>query len=172
MLCTNCNKNTATIHLQQFVNGKKVELRLCQECAASKFNNPVLNNITEAIFKDFLEQMQVKFNANQGLFNSLQIIHPVQCTNCLMTYEEFKSGGKLGCEACYQSFSREVEALLKNVHGSMRHEGKIPKRLGTEIVFKRTTDELRKKLKQAIEEENFEEAARLRDEIRTLEVTS
>ena len=58
------------------------------------------------------------------------------------------------------------------MQASTRHEGKIPKRLGTEIFFKRQTDDLREQLKKAIEEENFEEAARLRDEIRALEVTA
>lgn len=171
MLCTNCNKNTATIHMQLIINGNLKDIHLCHECK-SKFENPTLAILTENIFKGFLEQMQSKFLANPDAFNNFTVKQTLACTKCQMTYEELKSGGKLGCDTCYQTFSKEVEALLKNVQASIRHEGKIPKRLGTEIIFKRQTDDLREKLKKAIEEENFEEAARLRDEIRALEVTA
>ena len=172
MLCTNCNKNQATVHLQQFINGKKIEIHLCQECTTAKLDHPAFASITETIFKGFLEQMQSKFASNPDMFNNLTIKQTVACQKCRMTYDEFKSGGKIGCEACYSAFSKEVEALLKNVQGSIRHEGKVPKRLGTEIISKRQTDDLRLRLKKAVEEENFEEAARLRDEIRALEVAS
>jgi len=135
----------------------------------------ISDNISmETIFQGFLEQMQ-KFTGSappQGNQNQAPPIEKaVACPKCTMTYEDFKTSGKLGCAACYQSFARPVEALLKNVHGSTRHEGKYPQRSGAKIKQEIYVEELRANLKNAIAEENFEEAARLRDEIRILEVS-
>jgi len=137
----------------------------------------ITDNISmETIFQGFLEQMQ-KFtgassppigNQKAPIENEKTV---VACPKCTMTYEDFKTSGKLGCATCYLSFARPVEALLKNVHGSTRHEGKYPQRSGAKIKQQLYVEELRANLKNAIAEENFEEAARLRDEIRNLEVS-
>jgi len=169
MLCQKCQKNPATVHMQQFIHGMKTELHLCQECTF-KIENPEMAISFENIFKGFLDQLQLKYFGNVQNANVTPMV-AAPCSRCKMTYDEFKSGGKLGCETCYQSFSNEVSALLKNVQGSTRHEGKYPRRLGAGLRNKRQTDDLRASLKKAIEEENFEEAAKLRDEIRALEVT-
>ena len=168
MLCDKCKKNPATVHMQQFVMGKKAELHLCQECVFS-FNVPDVPIALENVFKGFLEQMQSKiFPLNP---QSANVMPTNACGNCGMTSEELKSGGKLGCRECYASFSDEVGAILKNVQSSTRHTGKFPKRLGKEILSLRHASDLRAKLNQAIAEENFELAAKLRDEIRALEVS-
>jgi protein arginine kinase activator len=86
-----------------------------------------------------------------------------------MTYEQFKTCGKLGCAHCYHTFANEMESLMKNVQGSTRHEGKYPKRSGVEMRQKREAEQLRTQLQKAISEENFEEAAALRDRIKELE---
>ena len=169
MLCVKCQKNPATVHIQQFMlNGAKTELHLCQECSF-KLEGPEMPISFEHMFKGFLEQMGSKiFPGGVGVGSVLPKV-PAPCTRCGMTYDEFKTGGKLGCDTCYQSFSNEVEALLKSVQGSTRHEGKYPRRLGANILHKRHADDLRTQLQKAISEENFEEAARLRDRIRALE---
>ena len=69
---------------------------------------------------------------------------------------------------CYQTFKNELEALLKNVQGSIRHEGKFPKRSGVVMRYKREEDRLRTLLKKAVDEENFEEAATIRDQIKAM----
>jgi len=176
MLCTKCQKNPATVHIQQFLlNGQKSELRICQECAfkmsAINLNNPEAFMQFENVFKGFLEQMNSQFfTANPGAPSPEPIL--VSCKQCGMTYDEFKKTGKLGCETCYTSFSKEVKSLLKSVQGSTRHEGKYPRRLGSDIMQKRQTNDLRVELKKAINEENYEEAARLRDEIRAIEAST
>jgi protein arginine kinase activator len=173
MLCEKCQKNPAAVHMQQFLNGQKVELHLCQDCAF-KIDNPEMLVSLENIFKGFLDQINTKyFNqpGQPGVTGKMQGFHPPAkaCSRCGLTFNKFKSGGRLGCDVCYQSFAKEVEVLLKNVQGSTRHEGKFPRRMGAGIINKRQVNELRSNLKKAIEEENFEEAARLRDEIRALE---
>ena len=153
--------------MQQFIMGKKAELHLCQECVFS-FNVPDVPIALENMFKGFLEQMQTKmFNVNPQATNATQA---VSCTNCGMTGEELRAGGKLGCRECYTSFASEVSAILKNVQSSTRHAGKFPKRTGKEILSIRHASDLRARLNEAIAEENFELAAKLRDEIRALEV--
>ena len=166
MLCDKCKKNPATVHMQQFIMGTKAELHLCQECTF-KFETPDVPQGLENMFKGFLDQMQSKlFNINPQTINPAPAIF---CSNCGMTGEEFKAGGKLGCKECYFSFSKEVAAILKNVQSSTRHEGRFPKRSGKEILFQRQASDLRSRLSEAVAQENFELAAKLRDEIRALE---
>jgi protein arginine kinase activator len=157
--------------MQQFLNGQKVELHLCQECAF-KIDNPEMLVSLESIFKGFLDQLNTKYFAPGTAPGAKK--HTVRppakvCSRCGMTFNKFKTGGRLGCDVCYISFAKEVEALLKNVQGSTRHEGKYPRRMGAGILNKRQVSELRAQLKKSVEDENYEEAARLRDEIRTLE---
>jgi protein arginine kinase activator len=172
MLCEKCQTNDASVHMQQFVHGKKVELHLCQECAF-KIDSPEMLVPLENIFKGFLEQLNTKYFTQSGAVPPAGSVNtrtaPKACVRCGMTFQKFKTGGRLGCDICYHSFKKEVEVLLKNVQGSTRHEGKYPRRMGAGIIQKRQVSELRAALKYAVEEENYEEAARLRDEIRELE---
>ncbi|MCL1845515.1 MAG: UvrB/UvrC motif-containing protein [Defluviitaleaceae bacterium] len=161
--------------MQQFINGKKVELHLCQECAF-KVDNPEMLVSLENIFKGFLDQITAQHFPQNAATPNVTGKTPTPprapakaCTRCGMTFHKFKTGGRLGCDVCYKSFKAEVEVLLKNVQGSTRHEGKYPRRMGAGIFNKRQVTELRDKLKKAIEQEDFEDAARLRDEIRALE---
>ena len=167
MLCDKCKKNPVTVHMQQFIAGKKVEIRLCQECVFN-FSVPDVPIELENMFKGFLEQMQTKM-VHLNPQAASKIPRSV-CKSCGMTGEELRTGGKLGCRECYSSFATEVSAILKNVQSSTRHTGKFPKRTGKEILSIRRESDLRAKLSQAIAEENFELAAELRDEIRSLEV--
>jgi len=160
--------------MQQFVHGKKVELHLCQECAF-KIDNPEMLVSLENIFKGFLDQLNTKILNQPNAFTQTEKPSPNRapkiCSRCGMTFQKFKTGGRLGCDSCYLSFKKEVEVLLKNVQGSTRHEGKYPRRMGVGILQKRQVSELRAAQKRAVEDENYEEAARLRDEIRALEQT-
>ena len=168
MICDKCKKNPATVHMQQFILGAKAELHLCQECTLS-FDTPDIPLALESVFKGILEQMQAKL-ISPNLQAQMPTTAPLMaCASCGMTGDELKTSGKLGCRQCYYSFVGEMGAILKNVQGSTRHEGKFPKRLGKEILFKRQTSDLRRQLSEAIQQENFELAAKLRDEIRTLE---
>jgi protein arginine kinase activator len=161
MLCEKCHAKPATVFMTQIVNGNKTELHLCPECSIQS-------------------QMPISFeNMFQSLINSIQsmtqaggtpaAIPTIPCSSCGMTFEQFKTSGKLGCAQCYLAFPNEMSALLKSVQGSVHHEGKYPQRSGVELRQKREAEQLRVKLKKAIEDENFEEAAKLRDMIRELE---
>ena len=173
MLCEQCNKNTATIHMKGLMNGEKTEMHLCQECSFNMVNMEMPISL-ENIFKGILESVQsmggVQATIGQVPFPAAMRKVPGPCKVCELTYEQFKTGGKLGCEACYQAFPKEIVALFKNVQGSTHHEGKFPKRFGTQMRQQRAVDKLRATLKTAIDDENYEEAARIRDQIREMEV--
>jgi protein arginine kinase activator len=164
MLCEKCHQKQATVHMQQIVNGIKTEMHLCQDCS-SQMDAPIsIEALLNGLLGSFLSVAADKQSSQQ----SHARYEP--CPSCGMTYDGFKSGGgKLGCAECYRVFSRELETILKSVQASTKHEGKYPQKSGRALFQKREALRLRGLMRQAIEEENFEEAARLRDEARSLE---
>jgi len=93
----------------------------------------------------------------------------IKCPNCGMTYQNFRKLGRLGCSVCYEAFKKELAPLLKRIHGSDRHVGKVPLKGGKTIKDTRTLQDLKLQLEKAIQTEEFEDAAKLRDKIRDLE---
>ncbi len=158
MLCDICGKAEATVHLTEIVNGKVVELHICESCAqekASQMQVPVG-------FQMFLGGIAPeKEHIDKG--------KPMVCPNCGLTYRDFRKIGRLGCSQCYEAFKDYLMSLLRNIHGSNEHIGKKPKKIAAVIEKRLRLTELRKQLKEAIEKEEFELAAKIRDEIRGLE---
>ncbi len=170
MLCDICGKNPATVHLTEIVNEHMDELHLCEECARQKSM-----------------QMEQNFGLSDLLGGLAEFEKPAQekesslmkCSSCGLTYQDFKKIGRLGCSDCYQSFHRLLGPLLKRIHGSSQHLGKTPVKLSKGVRKKAdsaepgfaepSSVELKQKLQQAIKHEEFEEAARLRDQIKELE---
>jgi len=164
MLCEKCHQKPATVHMQQIVNGAKTEMHLCQDCSAQMDSPISIETLFNGLLGSFLSMAAEKQN------NRETQVHHEPCLSCGMTFDGFKSGGgKLGCGDCYRVFSRELESILKNIQASVRHEGKYPQKSGRDMFQKREVERLRGVLRKAVEEENFEEAAKLRDEIRSLE---
>ncbi len=91
------------------------------------------------------------------------------CPHCQISFLEFRNSGRLGCPHDYDVFRDELLPLIEDIHDETRHVGKTPKRAPRSSIRHSEMIELRKQLKQAIEVEDYETAARLRDQIRTLE---
>jgi len=91
-----------------------------------------------------------------------------RCPKCHITFQDFQRSGLLGCSYCYEYFSKSLIPTIKRVQGGLLHTGKIPKNASQEVVSRRKVDELKLRLKELIQEENFEEAAKVRDEIQEL----
>ena len=165
MLCDVCTKNSATVHLTEIIGGKIIEVHLCEECAKKK---------TEEFQKqfsitDFLSDL-VDIDSTIGKVGAAP---PIACSGCGLTYSEFKKKGRLGCPQCYESLKGQLQSLLRKMHGSVRHKGKAPKiKIKKEVSAAERIKELRKYLERAIKLEEYEEAARIRDEIRILEQKS
>ncbi len=174
MLCEKCKKNQATVHMKQVVNGQSKELHLCQECAqeAGYLNDMGLMGWGHGGFSNLFDDMfQDMFHISAGP-ETIGIGHngsSVRCPSCGMTLDEFKRTGKLGCGQCYEAFAPYLQPALRSIHGSDEHKGKIPQKSGGRMMAHRELETLKRKLAVAIEKEEFEEAARLRDQIRALE---
>lgn len=161
MQCDVCGKKKATVHLTEIVDEQMSELHLCEDCAREKS-----------------VQMEQQFGLADllaGLTDFGKQVQDVEkvkakCTNCGMTYEDFRKFGRLGCGECYRSFREYLAVLLKKIHGSNEHLGKVPiKLLPMEKEKIDSLQDLRNQLRKAIQNENFEEAAHIRDKIRELE---
>ena len=91
-----------------------------------------------------------------------------RCPKCGIAFSDFKSTGLLGCSYCYEHFSKSLIPTIKRVQGGLVHIGKVPANASQEVVSRRRIDELKIKLRELIALENFEEAAKVRDEINQL----
>ena len=161
MLCELCKQAQATVHLTEIINDQMTELHLCEACANQK-GAQVESHFGLA---DLLSGL-ADFSKTQ----EPEEVSTKVCARCGMTYEDFRKVGRLGCAECYATFKRSLGSLLKRIHGSPIHVGKSPLRLLKPAkVAKTELLELKRKLERAITEEAFEEAARLRDQIRRLE---
>ena len=160
MICDVCKKNEATVHLTEIVNDKVAKLHLCESCAKTKGT-----------------EMEEHFGLNDLLAGLSDLGSNVEsdstdtgkCKNCGLTYRDFKRIGRFGCGDCYEAFKPQISALLKRIHGSERHVGKIPVGAGKAVRSNKVLQDLRARMEKAILTEQFEEAASLRDRLKELE---
>ncbi len=161
MVCDACKQQQATVHLTEIVNDQMTELHLCEACANQK-GAQVESHFGLA---DLLGGL-ADFGKAQELEED---VAAKVCPNCGMTYQDFRKVGRLGCGECYGTFKRNIASLLKRIHGSPHHLGKSPARLEKPSQAKHELADLKRRLERAIEMEEFEEAARVRDLIREFE---
>ena len=183
MQCDICGKKKATVHLTEIVDEQMSEMHLCEECARNKS-----------------AQMEQQFGLGDLLAGLSDVgktaaktddKNALKCPACGLNYEDFRKFGRLGCGECYTSFKEHLTGLLRKIHGSNRHLGKVPVPLQAQaegvaaasesskgaallsaasvVVSPDSVEDLKKQLNVAIAAEDFEKAARLRDKIRGLE---
>lgn len=170
MLCDQCKMRPATVYFTQIVNNEKTEMNLCEQCAAEKGGfNFILqpNQALQNLFSSFLNP-GIKIPGPTGS-TAISADQEIKCEKCGLTYQQFLQNGKFGCANCYDYFGDKLNPILKRIHGSVQHLGKIPHTCGSGIRLKREIQQLRRQLNFCIEKEEFEQAARLRDEIYRLE---
>jgi protein arginine kinase activator len=186
MQCDICSKNPATVHLTEIIEGAMTELHLCEDCARQKSAQMEQQFGLSDLLAGMAEFGKLPKEAEPAA---------LACPKCALTYSDFKKIGRLGCGGCYEAFRRYLAPLLKRIHGSSEHHGKAPyaaasaasaggtppgappgapqpQKPGRRKTAEPDVVELRVLLQKAIEKENFEEAARLRDRIRDIEKKS
>jgi protein arginine kinase activator len=163
MQCQICGKNPAVVHFTEIVNNKKSEYHVCEKCAEERGYSSPLNK-TKFSVGDLLAGMVDQTGGGEEAK-----VGRVQCPRCHMVYSSFKESGRLGCSECYTTFRAQLRPLLRRIHGSTKHVGKTPVRDAARVALRREIQRLHEDLQRAIEREEFEAAARLRDEIRTIE---
>lgn len=166
MKCQKCEK-PATFHITELTGGEVVALHFCAECAELylKPQAAVTSTKTPKDLKQFItKQLKIGQTAED-----LARLDQKACPMCGITFYEFRQAGRLGCPFDYTHFSTELTPLLINIHGETQHKGKRPK-YGIQDTEEQTKlIRLRRELNAAIEREDYEEASRLRDEIRSIE---
>ena len=174
MLCQNCRKNEANIRYTQIINGVKTEIALCSNCAKKAgmdgFDMPDFPINFHSILGDFFNDY-----AENSLLPSFQGT-AVKCKNCGTTYNDFIETGMFGCSDCYDTFSGPIDSLLKNLHGTAKHIGrgsnistegiKVEKNKNDKKQITNKKNDLQKELEKAIKEERYEDAAKIRDQLK------
>jgi protein arginine kinase activator len=162
MLCQICGKNPANVHFTEIHDNKMSEIHVCERCAEEKgMHSPAQQHKFE--IADLLAGMVDAMTHTEE-----ERVGHVQCPRCGLLYSSFKETGRLGCAECYQAFQFQLRPLLRRIHGDTRHRGKTPTRGGTSSGA-RQIQRLHDDLRRAVEREEFERAASIRDEIRRLE---
>ncbi len=159
MLCCICKEREATVHLTQIAGDKMQKVDLCEECAKTKgVNDPQGFSLADLL---------LGLGASQEIEKAAGGVE-VKCPRCGFTQADFKKAGRLGCPECYKTFAEGLEGLLKSMHKGTRHVGKVPESLRQTRDLSDRLMALQNKLSKAIEDENFEQAAQLRDEIKQM----
>jgi protein arginine kinase activator len=168
-----CKKNLATVKLTRIVNGKVTEISLCKQCASEvspyqKKLNEAQSSLSE-ILQKLLSGAEVSAEPAKPEQNTpaKQIIN-VSCSRCGLAFDSYQSTLLLGCPKCYDSFEKYLVPDLRRLHGSTRHEGKVPERFKERFDSLRHIKELESELETAIDREDFEKAIMLRDKIRKM----
>ena len=172
MLCEKCKKRTATVFYNENINGKTRSYSLCGECAAKLREKGELQDITSMIgsFADPFSQLHDDlFGGFFGIPAQVGIAEAKKCPSCGTTFSEIAESGKVGCPECYETFGDELANLIHSVHGTTTHTGNVPARHRAKRQRGERLKELKKQLKEALDQEAYEHAAELRDEIRKLE---
>lgn len=166
MLCEECKTRPASVHLTKIVNNQKTEMHLCEECAQQRGEFGFMGNI-QINFPNLLSgffDLDKYFNVGTSLEDEIQD----RCS-CGLSFNNFRELGQLGCSSCYRTFGQQIDPILRRIHGHTRHTGKIPKRHEGKLGLKRKLQDLREELKRVIEREEYEKAAKIRDQIHALE---
>lgn len=183
MLCDNCRKREANVRYSENINGVKRELNLCEECSKKLGIHEMSLDLPinfSSFFEDFIEDFsKAEF---MPMFNELK---KLKCDNCGYIFEDIANTGRVGCANCYDVFQDRLDSIIRRIQSSNHHVGRLGKSIDKKIEEKQERKEhnvqnkkeitleeklevLKEELKKAIKEERYEDAAKLRDEIKKL----
>lgn len=166
MLCQHCGEREATTHITSIVNGVMTEQDLCTACAK------------EQEYTNFFQNMSFDLG---DLFDGIlgapkRVPQTVRCPSCGASFEEIVRSGRIGCAECYTVFHDRLLPQIRRIYGTSKHKGKVPGTSALRIASPAQPlkvvsplEEKRAAMQKAIETQDFERAAVLRDEIRALE---
>lgn len=167
MLCEECRQRPAVVHLTRIVNNQKTEFHLCEECARSKSGE--FGTLLQPHFSMQSFLTGLIGNEPEKVYVAEPSYTTPKCEGCGLTFADFRRSGRLGCSRCYDAFDTSLEPLLRRIHGAVRHTGKVPHRTGGSLRVRQEVEMMKRKLAEAVRKEEYEQAARLRDQIRQLE---
>lgn len=150
--CQKCSER-ATLHITEVTNGGFTEIHLCYKCAQ----------------KYLTDAEEPAAPSAKGTALAATASSSLSCPRCKLTFNQFRTTGRLGCPNDYEVFKEDLRPLLENIHDAVKHIGKVPSRLPRDTQVQTKLMQLRQSLQQAVAVEDYEHAARLRDEIEGLE---
>jgi len=156
MRCQICDDREAVVHVKQIADGELTEIHVCQECA----HEHGVGEASPIGLTDFLFGLGKDKAAGAAASSDA-----ITCDNCHMQAKDFRKSGRLGCASCYETFAVDLKVSMKGMHSGDVHKGKMP----PNAVHDARTKHLQAALQEAIEAQDFEEAAKLRDEINSFE---
>lgn len=163
MLCDVCNENDVVITLTEIDGAGVRQVRLCERCAAERGVQTTVAAPKPQV-GSFIQSVHQQVTASAG--------DAIECPFCSATLRDFRQTGRLGCARCYSAFEQSLRDLLRRVQGGSRHMGKEYDGPSDEHMLVSTTvsaDQLRARLQRAVENEQFELAAVLRDQLRGMQ---
>jgi len=163
ILCQLCKSSPATVHVTDIVPpaGEKRERHLCEGCAEKEGVTMKQHEPINAILAKFVQQKVAGGSPEVG---------NLACPHCGITFREFRTHGLLGCGQDYQAFAEYLNPLIERAHGgATQHVGKVPRRLGSQVSRQGEMLRFQHELSVAVEAEDYETAARLRDQIKALQ---
>lgn len=165
MLCQKCSKREATTHIKRVVNGEATESHLCAECAGALGYNGLFGGFDLSIPNIFSS-----FFGDSPLLSSSKT---QRCEKCGSSFDDIVRSGMVGCADCYEKFYDKLLPSIQRIHGKAKHAGKKPPVIEEPKVIKEKTKEeiifeKEEAMKEAVANQEFEKAAVLRDEIKSL----
>lgn len=168
--CMRCSK-PATLHITEIQMGQAQVVHLCETCAQKYLSSVEVGGIPAMPEDDEADNEAEAELAAEAAEEAEEAPSPT-CSGCGITFKQFRSVGRMGCSRCYSSFHDELVPLLESIHQETQHVGKCPPQTSESTRRHQELIRLRGELKTAVDKENYEEAARLRDRIQILEAES
>lgn len=168
MNCERCGKNEANVHIVKIVNGIKQDMNICDKCVVESGELNFSGTMVmpgNLLFQNVLSGIMNYINQPNESSSKVKYVCPI----CGTTYDDFKNSGLLGCSECYKYFNSAIIPVIKRVQGNLENIGKVPKRSGKGMMEKRNLKLLKEELQRAIEVEEYEKAAEIRDNIRGIQ---
>lgn len=167
MMCERCGQRAANVFITEIINDQKQSIRLCEQCARE----------IQLESHGFMPQLNLPLFFASLLGNEFNVPSPDRslageenrCINCGITEKQFLKNGLLGCGACYEHFHARLEPVLRRVHGTTQHKGKVPGINKDYLKKIKRIEDLKTKLQEAVRKEDFEQATQLRDAIKEIE---
>ncbi len=172
MLCERCKKNEATYHYHENVNGTEKTYHLCRECRDEMEKKGEIGDVDlnmNTLFDSFFAD-PFQGSLLGSLFSPVrsQLQSAEKKCSCGMTLRELSAGGMAGCPECYTTFARELAGTVQGIHGRRQHNGRVPGKFREKLSLKQKMEELEKERQEAVRNENYERAAEIRDELKSL----
>lgn len=156
MMCDACKQNEATVKVIAIINGEKTERHLCADCMEKQKRKARAEGVQSMLSAIITGARQA------GLHSELR------CPQCGLSFDAFRKSSKLGCAHCYASFQTQLRPLLVRLHGRTQHQGRIPERVDPSLKQNARMEQLRREMEIAVACEDFEQAAVLRDTLKTM----